>query len=125
MSDRDDDLRTAFAALRAEDADRAPPLEHVLGRAEARRRPRARPVRWLLAATAAAALGGLLLRSGAPPEAPGAVRFEPGRLRVPSDVLLELPGQDLLGTAPRPVVPLPPLPGPPERSARPPWRTLS
>jgi len=112
--ERDEGLRHAFEALRREDATRAPGLEALLARARA---PAARPPRaaaWLAVAGAAAALALLLLwRGPSVPPPPPSGPFAVGSLSVPSDVLLETPGRDLLREAPRALVPLPELPAPP------------
>ena len=95
MNDDDARLREHFAALRRDDALRTPAPAPMLlsGRASIRSRPRAP---WLLAATAAG-LALVWLGHGTDPPAPEMHEsFAVGSWRMPSDVLLELPGGELL-----------------------------
>jgi len=96
VSDDDDRLRDAFAALRREDEARAPALAPLLVAPRARTAPRPRAP-WLLVATAAALALVFVARAPQPPPEPPD-DFAVGSWRMPSDVLLELPGAELLGS---------------------------
>ncbi len=116
MNDPDRDLRSAFAALRDEEAHSAPSLAQLLAREPA---PRARWLAFALpAATAACALAVWWLAATPPgalrsPFAPAASAPPPialGSLRGPTDALLSLPGTDPLRALPPSLIPGPPLP---------------
>ena len=99
----DDDLRARFQALREREAAEAPPYRRPVRGAAARHwAPRLG-----LAAAAAGALALWLAvgRPGTPPASPERTGFDPTRWAMPTDVLLELPGHELLSE-------LPPLPHP-------------
>jgi len=94
VSDEDVRLRESFTALRRQDAARAPGLAETLSAARSRpARPHARW--WLVTATTA----GLVLLFATRVEPPvSSDDFAVGSWRMPSDVLLETPGSELLGS---------------------------
>ena len=106
----DDDLRQRFQALRHDDEQSTPSLQHTLVRPSA---PEPEAPGWRWAAPLAVAAGVLAFALLFPPGEPGPppAAFEPGQWVMPTDVLLELPGQDLLrdvpslGTPPLPLAP--------------------
>jgi hypothetical protein len=99
--DDDRDLSRAFAALRREDAERAPPFDAVLTMAELRRgRRRLRPRLAAIAAGLMAVIGLVVLSSRPPaPALPRAASVE--QWTAPTDFLLRTPGCEILETAPR------------------------
>ncbi len=95
-TDRDDDLRQAFAELRAEDAERVPPYARLTQAATA---PRPRHWPWFrLALLPAAALLALVVlrRSARDPLSDAAVVRMAGAWRGPTDFLSETVGTGLL-----------------------------
>jgi hypothetical protein len=100
--DDDTDLRSAFEALRREDAARAPSFEALLRKAP-RSADRRRP--WLVpavtGAVAAAALTVAIVSVARRPEPrlPPPVSIE--EWTAPTDFLLQTPGRELLETVPR------------------------
>lgn len=138
MSD-DQELRAAFQRLRREEAESAPELEHLLTRARVDDRDEGVGARWrwLIALAATAGIAALVLTSiqRGEHEAPDlaatptpttdrdvASSFELGRWTMPTDVLLDLPGSDLLERIPEiGATPLAPFETTPPDSS---WRTL-
>ncbi len=108
-----DELRERFHALRRKDASDAPDFRATLSRARSREAALVGARRgwlWAPALAAAAALTALaiLLPSVGPEPAP----WTPGRWAMPTDVLLDVPGSELLRELPwfgtdrdRPVAP--------------------
>jgi hypothetical protein len=104
MMMRDDDeadLRQAFAALRREDAEQAPPFDGVLTAQLGRGRRRLMPLLGGLAASVAAivlVVVAVAVRHPAstPPQA-GAIE----QWTAPTDFLLKTPGREILDTTPR------------------------
>jgi len=95
----DDDLRHRFARLRREDAARAEPFERVLGRARARAAATREPAgwvrrgRWAVAAAVAVAAISLWTLRGEParePDFDASTLQALGRLRTPTDALLDI-----------------------------------
>jgi hypothetical protein len=103
--DDDVDLREAFAALRREDADLAPPFRAPASGPVARTRRRARTLRALLAtgALAASMVVGLWTWRRGTPAPPPTVSMEVWI--APTDFLLSTPGRELLHSVPRLVEP--------------------
>jgi hypothetical protein len=91
-------LRERFQSLRQAEAEDAPSFEATLARAETGRRPR-RP-RWLWAPAGAAAAAALWLVLVPPGPRPRPAPLDPGRWAMPTDVLLEVPGIELLRDLP-------------------------
>ena len=100
--DDETDLRQAFAALRREEAEKAPPFDGVLTAAQLRRgRHRLVPVLAGLAASVAAiviAVVAVAVRQP-PSTPPRAGRIE--QWTAPTDFLLRTPGREILDTTPR------------------------
>jgi len=99
QDDDETDLRRAFAALRQEDAERAPSFEALLagGRAPGRGRGRGLLLSGLLAASAmAAVLVVVTMRGPAPLAKPSMEQWA-----APTDFLLKTPGREILETVPR------------------------
>ncbi len=108
MSDErnDADLRQRFGRMRHEEAQTAPGFEHTLTRARARTAASSR-LRWPIGAAALTALGvaGLMLWLGGPIATPDTgdelqLGEAVGAWRMPTDVLLDTPGSELLRTLP-------------------------
>ena len=94
----DERLRERFQALREAEAAEATSFERSLARAEAgAASPRSR---WLWAPLAAAAAAGLWLVLAPPGSSPGPAPLDPGTWAMPTDVLLEGPGMELLREVP-------------------------
>lgn len=106
-----DELNESFGKLRAEDARRAPDFETMLRKAQAEAPlslPRHRLRNWSLAVgtLAAAAMAGVMLTAG-DPDAEFEARVAAYTTDIgsigwasPTDVLLDVPGMDLLTTVP-------------------------
>jgi hypothetical protein len=100
--DAEADLRQAFAALRREDAEQAPPFDGVLTAAQLRRgRRRLAPVLGGLAASVAAIVIVVVVVAvrhppSTPPPAAGIEQWT-----APTDFLLRTPGREILETTPR------------------------
>jgi hypothetical protein len=100
MTERDDrDLRDRFEALRREDAERGTPFPTTLGDARARRLhpPRRAILPVAAAVVAAAALIFLITRHH---RQAAAIDLASVRWHLPTDFLLQLPGDELLRTVP-------------------------
>ena len=91
-------LRERFRALREFEAARAPSFEQTLARAELGAAPARSWWRWAPAAAAAAAALGLALALPRPSSRPAPL--DPGSWAMPTDVLLEVPGMELLREVP-------------------------
>ena len=95
----DERLRERFQALREVEAGRAPRFEHTLERAEASRA--GSRSRWLLAPAAAVAVAATFwLVLARPTPRPQPAPFDPGSWAMPTDVLLDMPGAELLREMP-------------------------
>ena len=108
MSDQrnDADLRERFGRMRREEAEAAPGFRHTLTRARARSAASSR-LRWPIGAAALTALSvvGLMLWLAGPIATPDTSDEVPlgeavGAWRMPTDVLLDTPGSELLRTLP-------------------------
>ena len=100
--DDESDLREAFAALRREDADQAPPFRAPLAGGSGRRGRGFAPAtgEWLAAAALVAALlVGVRAVRRPTPTPPLMASLE--RLTAPTDFLLRTPGREILETVPR------------------------
>jgi hypothetical protein len=94
----DEGLRERFQALRETEAAEATSFEETLARAEVRgASPRSR---WLWAPAAAAAAAALWLVLALPGSSPRPAPLDPGTWTMPTDVLLEVPGTELLREVP-------------------------
>lgn len=112
----DGKLRARFEALRAEDERAAPSFAQTVAAARARAEDADAPGRrWLWAPVLAAAAIALVLLL-ARPEPPPPSAWSPDRWAMPTDVLLELPGAELLRDAPSIGVPRSPSDLPPRTS---------
>lgn len=112
MSGDDAKIREHFDALRRQDDARAPDFATTLTQTRARavKRPQPRAGWWLATAAAAGVALLWLVRVEAPPTTPAATDdfavgtpsaagdFAVGGWRMPTDVLLETPGIELLGS---------------------------
>lgn len=100
-NDDESELREAFAALRREDAEEAPPFQAMLASGAGHIRPIAlAPGGWLAAAAVVAALlvGIWAVRRPAPTSPPMASME---RWIAPTDFLLRTPGREILDSVPR------------------------
>ena len=96
----DSEIRRRFARLREADQERAPSFAQTYGRAHAQRRPRAtlRARTLVVGAAAAVAVAAVWLartRSVSPDFTPTIMTWS-----APSDVLLRIPGSEVLGAMP-------------------------
>jgi hypothetical protein len=97
----DTEIRQRFARLREADQESAPSFAQTYGRARARRSLRAtRRVRPLVIATAAAVVIAAIGLAYARSLSPSAATPEIATWRAPTDVLLRIPGSELLGEMP-------------------------
>ena len=92
----DDDLKRRFHTLRETERSSAPPYRRPAPR------PPAAASRWpgILAGAATAAIAAWLLLAPPGPAPELTVDWQPGSWAMPTDVLLELPGQELLTELP-------------------------
>jgi hypothetical protein len=99
--DEEADLREAFAALRREDAEKAPPFEAVLAGAGAARGRRglAPLLGGLAAVSVSATLFAVLTVRRSAPTPPPMASIE--QWTAPTDFLLRTPGHEILETVPR------------------------
>jgi hypothetical protein len=103
----DEDLRSIFQEIRAEDARTAPSLRNVLRAGDVRSLAKARWLRPLRLAAAVGAVGAVALvllvpgRSRQPAEpGPGSGLETSGMWRAPSDFLLSTPGTEVVSDLP-------------------------
>lgn len=110
MSMDDRDLRDHFERMQREEAARAPAFAHTLARANAASRTGRATPRWLWGACAAAAalLLWLALPPSPAPPSPALPAWQPDRWAMPTDVLLEVPGAELLHDLPEITIPYAP-----------------
>jgi hypothetical protein len=102
--DEDADLRQAFAALRREDAEKAPPFADLLADAPAEVGHRGRRLRWGVGGllVAASLLAAVIVRVAARrPEPTPAPMASVQQWAAPTAFLLKTPGHEILETVPR------------------------